>query len=106
MWWETYADCDFVRQNVFLRCPPTPSVGTGAPATSGIGDGAYPRDRRTIAGAPPDMRVTLSSHLVEISRSFSRNASATLESRWRASASRYAIGSSLMLPLVITSGRP
>ena len=72
-----------------------------------IDSGTRPRERRmTIAGPEATGRTTESSVRVAMGRSCTRKRSAMPARRSSASSSRWAIGSSDTLPLVITSGPP
>ena len=102
MCWLSQASAPRAMQKVFLSSPPTASsdpVSTG----SRIGIGAYPRERRNGMTAPSTNRTTESSQGTWIGRLCTRNASAIAPRRTRASSSSKQIGSSLRLPLVITS---
>ena len=46
MWWERNASPPRSRQKVFFSSAPQPSTGSAAVTASGIGSGAYPRERR------------------------------------------------------------
>ena len=103
MCWLIQASRPAARQNVFLSSPPTARAG-------GDSDGQSDRQRRVAARAadraarsPSTTRTTESSHGTWIGRSWTSHASAMRPSRCRASASSKQIGSSVRLPLVITS---
>ena len=65
--------------------------------------GAYPRERRSIRGRCSNVRATESSTRMQIPRLWNRNQSATPLNRLHASSFEVIMGSSLILPLVITN---
>ena len=85
---------------------PTASTVRGDRNGNAMGSGAYPRERRSSWRRVPVARSTESSQRMWISRSWVSRPSTIGPSRVAASPSSCAIGSSLLFPLVITSGRP
>ncbi len=106
MCWERNARRPLARQNAPCSSAPVPSVGTRSGEPRSIDDGAKDRARRATDGRSSRGRsqTTGSSYRATIARSCTTNASAMPARRSSASSFPMQIGSSLRLPLVITSG--
>ena len=90
-------------QKEFFNSAPVASI-CGEWEDKYTGKGAYPRDLLIGNDTPEKVRITESSQRVRIGRSCNKKASANPDRRALASLLLIAIGSSIKLPLVITSG--
>ena len=107
MWWLATTVAPRVTATVLLSSAPTARIGRVAATGSGSGSGASPRERRSTCVRPLEVdRTTESSQRMWMPRSWPSTPSTSGARRASASSSSCAIGSSLRLPLVITSGRP
>ena len=108
MWWLATTSAPRVTATVLLSSAPTARIGRRPATGSGSGSGRSPRDRRStwvrpLERGPHDRVVAADVDRAVVTED-------AVDERGRAersaSSSSWAIGSSLRLPLVITSGRP
>ena len=109
MWWLATTASPVVTATVLLSSAPTARIGRGPrrrAAASGSGRIAPRPPQHLEVARPARTRTTESSQRMWMGRSWTSTPSTSGPRRATASSSSWAMGSSLRLPLVITSGRP